>query len=152
MKKFHGVFSIILLSGAITMAMIILFNHSWIFALVYLSMIIISFLGITFFYCTKCCCRIKNCAHVLLGKLTLFMPERAEGKYNTFDIIATFLSMTAILFFPQYWLAHTPVLCVIFWLLAGLAFLEIFLFVCTTCENRPCALNKNKALTSNTKQ
>ncbi|MBN1799346.1 MAG: hypothetical protein JW822_12265 [Spirochaetales bacterium] len=150
-KKFHGIFSIIILSAALTTAVITIFSYSWIFALIYLAVIIISFMGISFFYCAKCCCRIKNCAHMLLGKLTLLMPERKEGPYACFDIIAIFLCVGLMLGFPQYWLFHTPLLGMIFWLAAGFAFLEIFLFVCTACENHACVLNKNKASSGSTK-
>jgi hypothetical protein len=151
MIKFHGIFSITILAAAITVAAITLLSHSWILALIYLGVVFFSFMGISFFYCAKCCCRIKRCAHVLLGKLTLLMPHRTEGKYSGFDIIATFICVGLIFGFPQYWLFHTLVAGLVFWLAAGFAFVEIFVFVCTACENRACVLNKNKMITGSTK-
>jgi hypothetical protein len=54
-----------------------------------------SFMGISFFYCTKCCCRIKSCTHVLLGKLTRLMPQRPQEKYSGFN---TCYAMSSLLY------------------------------------------------------
>jgi hypothetical protein len=142
MKRFHGITSMLILSAAVTMAAIVILLQSWSFALVYIAIIAVCFLAVSFLYCAKCRCRFSGCAHIIIGKLTLLVPKRTQGSYTPFDILGTFAAMGLILFFPQYWLVRYPPLCIIFWCLAGAAFLQIFLKVCTACENRACALNR----------
>jgi hypothetical protein len=142
MKSFHGVASMLVFSAAVIMAIIIILMQSWVFALIYIAIIIVSFFTVSFLYCAKCRSRLSGCAHVILGRLTLLVPGRRQGRYTPADILGTFLAMGLILFFPQYWLIYNPPLFIIFWGLAGIAFLEIFLKVCTVCENRACALNR----------
>jgi hypothetical protein len=142
MKRFHGIISMLILSAAVTMAIIVILPQSWLFALIYLAIIMLSFFAVSFLYCAKCRCRLSGCAHIIIGKLSLLVPKRTPGSYTPFDILGTFAAMGLILFFPQYWLVRYPPLCIIFWCLAGAAFLQIFLKVCTACENRACALNR----------
>ncbi len=142
MKRFHGIASMLFLLAAVTMAAIIILLQSWLFALVYLAIILFSFLTVSFLYCAKCRCRFSGCTHIIVGKLTLLVPKRKPGNYTSIDILGTFMAMGLILFFPQYWLVRYPPLCIIFCGLAGIAFLQIFPGVCTVCENRACAFNR----------
>jgi len=145
MKKFHGIFSLLIFAAAMIMAIVVILLQTWVFAVIYLAVIIASFLTVSFLYCAKCPCRLSGCAHVIIGKLSRLVPERRQGNYTLFDILGTFLAMGIILFYPQFWLVDYPLLLIIFWGLGGFAFLEIFLKVCTACENHVCALNRNKS-------
>jgi hypothetical protein len=142
MNRFHGIFSGLLLFSAIVIAAAVLFIQSWILGLSYTVLVILSFVTISYFYCSKCCCRDKKCAHVYLGKLTKLLPERKQARYSTLDFSFTFLALITILFFPQCWLFKDLTLFFLYWGFSVMAFIEIFFFVCTGCGNELCPFKR----------
>jgi hypothetical protein len=142
-KKFHGVFSLLLFSLAIIVALISLSNQSLWLALLYLVIVGLSSCGILYAYCTKCSVRLDNCSHVIPGSLTRYFPIRNQGPYTFLDYASTILLLLVLVLFPQYWLLTDRVALFLFWILAVIATAEILVFVCRQCENVQCLMCPN---------
>jgi hypothetical protein len=143
-NRFWGIKSIAFSGAGLLIALINLFFYSSLKAYIYLSMLIILPLLIVYFYCTKCLCDGKTCAHYLLGKLSEFLPDRTKSKYNILDYSIVAISVLLILAFPQIELFRNKALFILFWILEGVAFVEINLFVCKNCKNKKCLICRSK--------
>jgi hypothetical protein len=56
-SKFHGVFSLLLISVAVVIAIVYLLSHSIGWGLVYLGIIMLANPIVLYSYCAKCLCR-----------------------------------------------------------------------------------------------
>ena len=137
-SKFHGIFSFTLMSLSYLLAIVIVYNSSVNFALLYILVIFVSSFLIVYSFCTKCACRGKGCAHLLPGKLAGLLPKREQGEYSKLDIVGTIVGIAAIISFPQYWLWQQKIVFVVFWVVQIIAVLEVKCFVCGQCENHIC--------------
>ena len=142
--RFWGIKSILFAGTGLLIALINLFSYSSFKGFIYLSMMIILPLLIIYFYCTKCLCDGKTCAHYFLGKLSEYMPDKTAFKYNLLDYFIVIVSVLFLLAFPQLELFKNKFLFVLFWILEGIAFLEINIFVCKNCKNKKCLMCRNK--------
>lgn len=142
-SKFFGINSLFLFTAAIIIGLSVIYGVSSILGLIYLLLIPISIIIIIYSYCTKCPQKENNCAHVFPGMISRFMPDR-EGRYNKHDIMGTIIPVLVLILFPQYWLWQKKNLFILFWVLIIIAFIEIVVFVCKSCENRHCSLCRKK--------
>lgn len=140
-SRFHGVFSLTLFSVAVAVGFFSMAAESMTAALIYLLVVVFSALVITYSFCTKCCQK-ESCGHVFPGLLARRMPMRG-GKYTHSDILGVVLPAAAILLMPQTWLLKNFFQFTFFWLLVAVAGAEVNFFVCRSCSNRACPLNKS---------
>jgi hypothetical protein len=89
-------------------------------------------------FCARCTCK-AECAHVLPGRIAQLM-ERKPGPYRPAELLATGLALLSLIGFPLLWLWHYPASLVAFCLLNAVAFFQIRLVACRTCENADCPL------------
>lgn len=139
-NRFHGVFSLLLFSLALMIALLTLWRQSPWLGFLYIAICGLCSCGILFAYCAKCRVRLDSCSHVFPGRLTRLLPRRKQGPYSHGDIGGTVFFLAAIILFPQYWLLKEMAAVVLFWLLAIFAVTEILLFVCRQCENTACLM------------
>ena len=137
-QRFHGVFSLVLISIAVIIALINMQRHSVNLGLAYLLIILFSTPIVLFSYCAKCTCRDGACGHVFPGMLTRLLPERKQGPYTKGDYFWTAISLIALLGFPQFWLWQSKTLFVVYWMLLLLGLTEILFMVCRACNNQNC--------------
>jgi hypothetical protein len=142
MQVTHGIISLCLILSAIATALGAVFPKSLLFGLLYILIVALCGATIVYFYCAKCPCRRLGCGHAIFGWLAMKFTNRKEGPYTFFDIISTMLSIAAILLIPQLWLIESIPALILFWVLVGLAAIEIVFFVCPDCTNAYCMFNK----------
>ncbi len=145
--RFHGVTSIGLVVGAIVIAAVVLFQASWVVAVVYLVGCGVCLAGIVYAFCAKCPCR-GQCAHVILGKLAMAFTNREEGPYAGIELAVVVVALLWLLGFPQIWLWRYAGLLVAFWVLNAIAVVQIRLAVCPACGNAPCPLKAGGGVVS----
>jgi hypothetical protein len=141
MSRFHGVFSLILFTAAVAVGFFSMAAESMTLGIIYLGVAALSVLVITYSFCTKCCQK-ESCGHVFPGLLAKFMPPRT-GAYSPWDILGFVLPAALILLMPQTWLLKDFFQFKVFWLFVVVAGAEINFFVCRSCRNRACPLNKS---------
>jgi hypothetical protein len=142
--RFHGIFSICLFLIALIIGGVSIFQVNPVLSLVYFILIPVSFFIVIYSYCTKCPhVGDDSCRHVIFGKVAKLFKQKT-GKYTIFELIGTLLPIFCIVAFPQFFLIRTPILMIIFWLLAIIAAIEIMLFVCKGCYNKNCINCPNK--------
>lgn len=143
-SKFHGAFSLILISLSVVIAAGHLIANSIGWGLFYLGILALANPMILYSYCAKCLCREDGCSHVLPGKLARLLPARKPGPYSFRDYLVTAISLAAVIGFPQFWLWRSKGLWILFWILVATGLVEILFFVCRSCRNAncpKCALN-----------
>ncbi|UCF93066.1 MAG: hypothetical protein JSW39_02610 [Desulfobacterales bacterium] len=143
-NKFHGVFSLLLIIVAIFLALASIWGKPVSTGLVYLAIVLTSPVILLYTFCAKCLCRSDDCRHVFPGKLTQWFPRRKQGPYTFADIVGTVVSLAALVLFPQYWLWQNKTLWLAFWLLIGIASIEILAFVCRGCKNARCPIHSSR--------
>ncbi len=137
-RKFHGVSSVALAGLAIVLAAVALFRFSWVVGAIYLAGLAIGALLILWSYCAKCAGK-DDCAHVLPGWVAAKF-NRPAGPYTTVEFRMISLGLALLLVLPQIWLWRSPGLLVAFWLLLGIAFLQIRRNICCNCGNVNCPM------------
>jgi len=137
-KRLHGITSLGLVAVATVIAAIAMFQTSWVLGVVYLALCAVSLLSIVYAYCAKCPCK-ERCAHVFLGRAAMSF-NRQPGPYSTAELTALILSLLLLLGFPQFWLWRYTGLFVAYWVLSGIALVQVRIVVCRTCENVYCSL------------
>jgi hypothetical protein len=147
MQVSHGIISLFLIVSAIAVALGDVFPKSWAFGLLYILAVGLCTMNIVYAYCAKCPCRRYACGHALFGWLAVKFTNRKEGRYTFWDIVASGISIAAVLLIPQLWLIESPLALILFWLLIVLAGMESVFLVCPDCTNEYCLLHKeNKSL------
>ena len=135
-RKFHGITSLILTAIAALIALVVMSLNAWVLGGLYLAVMIVAPQAILRAYCAKCPCK-THCAHVFPGKAA-FAYEREAGPYTPTELIIMIGSLGLLIGLPQFWLWQYPVLFVIYWVLSGIAFFQIRLTVCPSCNNVYC--------------
>jgi hypothetical protein len=140
-SRFHGVLSLVLFSVAVGIGFFSMAAESMTAGLIYLGVAALSVLVLTYSFCTKCCQK-ESCGHVVPGLLAKRLPPRT-GAYTKCDILGVVLPAAALLLMPQTWLLKDAVQFAVFWLLVAVAGAEVNFFVCRSCSNRACPLNRS---------
>ena len=140
--RFHGIVSLILVGLVSVLCLVVIAYHSWVWGAIYLVVIAAAPLAVLRSFCAKCPCK-AHCAHVLPGKAAMAFA-RDPGPYTRGEIFAMAGSLLLLFGLPQFWLWKTPVLGIIYWVLAGIAFFQIRLAVCPRCAHTHCPLSTQK--------
>jgi len=135
-RKFNGITSLILTGIAALIALVVMSLNSWIWAGIYLAIMVIAPQAVLRAYCAKCLCK-AHCAHVFPGKAAMAYAREA-GPYTPTELIILIVSLGLLIGLPQYWLWQYPVWFVTYWILSGIAFFQIRLTVCPGCNNVYC--------------
>ena len=133
----HGIISLGLISAAVTIAAVALFNFSIPLGVCYLIGCSASTAAILAAFCAKCPSR-DNCGHLLPGKIVRHFKTRSEGLYTGYELMITALALLFLLGLPQIWLWHTAMLFISFWVLLIISLGQIAGKVCNHCDNRYC--------------
>jgi hypothetical protein len=137
--KFHGITSVAFAGIAICLGIIAIFQSSTWIGIGYLLFCPIAMAVVLYGYCAKCPCK-ANCAHVLPGKAAALFNRR-PGPYSTAELTAMCASLLLLVGIPQLFLWRYPVLLAAFWVLFGIALVQIRGVICRVCDNRYCPLN-----------
>ncbi len=138
--NFWGIKSILFVLISLLIGGYSIIINNLILGIIYFAFIPFSFILISYFYCTKCSCRLNNCGHYFLGQLTRILPLRKNSKYSLFDYFGTMLPLLFLIGLSQYWLFKNIILLIIFWSLMLVSFFEVIFFVCKKCDNHKCAM------------
>ena len=111
--------------------------------LLYVLIIVISFLIIAYSRCARCPCRLDSCAHIWPGRLAERLPRREPGEARSWDGLGSVLYLVGLHALPQVWLWRHKALFALFWVLSLGVFLILHRSVCPTCKNRRCLFNRN---------
>ena len=141
MKKFNGITSLLFFGMSVLIGLYILRTNSVNLAILYIVIMLATAIMIPYVYCTKCPCRKTNCAHVLPGLITRFMPDRDSESYTVIDWAIVMILLGLLILLPQFWLYKNILLFSIFWILSITAVLQIQFFICKTCDNKKCILH-----------
>jgi hypothetical protein len=139
-NRTHGIISLFLAIAAITLAGITIMDAGTEYLAAYSAACLVGSMLILTSFCAKCACR-ERCAHLLPGLAVRLLPKRRVGPYSAFDYLLTGIGGLLILLPPQFHLPTKPVLLIVFWLLLGIAFLQIRRRVCPACDNPNCPAN-----------
>lgn len=142
--RFHGVTSLTFVGIAIALAAVAIFQASLWLGIGYLILCGIASFVVVYSYCAKCPCK-AHCAHVLPGKAAMSF-KRPPGPYSTAEVLLMVTALTLLIGLPQLSLWHSPVLMAAFWVLCGIAFVQIRSAVCKTCNNVYCPLKNRRQL------
>jgi hypothetical protein len=88
-------------------------------------------------FCAKCSCR-TLCGHVIPGKVAMVFIHRTPGPYTTVEIIVTGIALLLLIGLPQIWLWQYTGLFITFWVLIGIAVIQIRTVICRGCDNTYC--------------
>lgn len=135
-RQFHGVTSLSLVLIATLIALGVMFITSWLLGVIYLAVMALAPQAILRAYCAKCPCQ-AHCAHIIPGKAAMSF-SRTPGPYTLSEIGIMSIAIVLLLGLPQYWLWSYPVLFATFWVLSGIAVIQIRVFICKTCNNIYC--------------
>ena len=136
--RIHGVFSLLLITAAVVIALAYMLSQSISRGLVYLAILMLANPIVLYSYCAKCLCRDDSCSHVIPGKLTRLMPTRKPGRYTFMDYFGTAISLIVLFGFPQFWLWQNLAMFALFWGVLIIGLVEILIFVCRACSNTNC--------------
>jgi len=113
-----------------------------------LSFLVYSYVGIlTFMRYTAC----PRCPHLLKGndcvqlnpKLTKRIISNRKGPLNLLEKIIAVTVLYGILIIPIYWLLSNVLFLILFLIVYGGCLLFLNFYLCKSCENKYCILNKN---------
>ena len=135
-RKFNGIASLILTGIAALIALVVMLLTSWLLGGLYLAVMIIAPQAVLRSFCAKCPCK-AHCAHVFPGKAAMAFA-RETGPYTPTELIIMIGSLGLLIGLPQYWLWQYSILFITYWFLSGIAFLQIFLTICPSCNNVYC--------------
>ena len=135
-QKFHGITSLALTSAAAIIGLVVMFMAGWLPGLAYLAVMIIVPQAILRTYCAKCPCK-AHCGHVFPGKAAMAFAKE-PGPYTPTEFAVLGLALVLLFGLPQFWLWSYPALFITFWILSGVAFFQIRLAICPSCNNVYC--------------
>ncbi len=134
----------LLIFDASTVALVSIAQESMIMAAIYLLLFMASFVIISISYCSKCSCR-ENCNHLIMGWISQKLSKKKYGAYTKKEIVfGVVLPLIPTLLIPQFYLYHNTLYLVLYWLLFGIAGLEIYFYVCKGCKNTKCLMRRPK--------
>ena len=137
-KQFHGITSLSLVAIAIIIAASVLFRTSLTLGIVYLAICAAAPLVVLYAYCAKCSCQ-AHCGHVFPDKAAQVF-NREPGPYTLIELAAMILALALLIGLPQFWLWRYTGLFIAFWVLNGIALVQIRIVVCRTCGNIYCPM------------
>jgi hypothetical protein len=140
--RFHGITSLILAGVAIALGAFAMFQTAVWIGVGYLLICAIATPVVLYAYCAKCPSK-TQCAHVLPGKAAMLF-KRQPGPYSATEMIAMLVSLLLVAGLPQLVLWRSPALLIFFWVLLGVAVIQVRSVVCRACHNVNCPLNKAK--------
>jgi len=140
-RQHHGVLSLGLIFLAVAVGVFSIMQSSALWAVIYLGLSISSSVLIVYSFCSKCPCREHSCGHVLPGKLTKLLPERAGAGYSIIDLAGVVIPLLFIIIVPQFWIWGNIPWLFSFWALLIIAVADIIAKVCTGCDNKYCPAN-----------
>jgi hypothetical protein len=140
--RFHGITSGIFAGVAVCLGGAAIFRTSFGIGLCYLLVCPISLGVVLYAYCAKCPCQ-ADCAHVLPGRAAALFGRR-PGPYSTAEIAAMGASLLLLIGVPQFFLWRYPAAWIAFWILLGIALIQIRGAVCRACGNTYCPLCMGK--------
>jgi hypothetical protein len=137
-QQWHGVVSLGLMGVSIGIALVVMVRASWVWGALYGGISVVSGYGIIYAYCAKCPCKVR-CGHVLPG-IVARRFKRQVGPYTATDNTILALALIGLFVLPQIWLWHDLALFGVFWLVTGVALVDILKVVCRACDNIYCPL------------
>ncbi len=145
-KVLAGYIINLLMMTYLALGVSVVLRHSVPLGILYVVIILVSFVAIAYAFCAKCACRHHSCTHLWLGKLAQLLPPRKPGPYTFWDGMGQMFYIAGLQLFPQYWLWQNKVLFALFWGLSLATFLVGPLYACKGCENKYCYLNRDTDL------
>ncbi|MBN1426984.1 MAG: hypothetical protein JXB07_01285 [Anaerolineae bacterium] len=140
--RFHGITSLALAGAAIALGAVAMFQSAMWIGVGYLLVCAIAAPVVLYAYCAKCPCK-THCAHVLPGKAAMLF-KRQPGPYSPAEMLAMIVALLLMVGLPQIVLWRSPGLLIAFWVLLGIAVIQVRSVVCRACGNINCPLNKVK--------
>jgi len=146
-NKILGIACLLPVLLAAGIATFMLFTRSVALGVVYAAALPTVALTTIFHYCRKCPHVPENsCVHMVPGLIArrLFPPAIiASGEnlvsYTKRELFMAFVPLTALILFPQYWLATGSVpIMITYWALMLTALLTVIGLVCPICKNKAC--------------
>ena len=136
----HGIASLLLVAGALTVALTVIWRQSFVWGLAYLVLLTGGSGVILFAFCAKCPCRLQGCGHIIPGSLTRIFPARRQGPYRGLDYLGVIVPLILFVGVPQFWLSHNLTAMMLFWLLLAAGGIDILVHVCKGCDNHRCPI------------
>ncbi len=137
-RRFHGLTSFLWVALAAVIAARTASRVSALLDAAYVAICLTAPWIIVYAFCGKCACK-SNCAHVLPGMIAQII-RRPLGPYRPAELLAVGLSLTLLIAFPLSWLWRYPGSLIAYCLLNAVAFSQIRLVTCRTCEHAHCPL------------
>ncbi|MBN1438855.1 MAG: hypothetical protein JW929_05530 [Anaerolineales bacterium] len=137
--RVHGILSLAFAGTAVGLGAAAVFRASIWFGVCYLLLCPAAMSVVLFAYCAKCPCK-GGCAHVLPGKAAALFRRR-PGPYSAAEIAALCASLLLLTAIPQPFLWRHPAWLAVFWVLMGVAAVQIRGAVCRACGNLYCPIN-----------
>ena len=141
-KQFHGITSIGLVGVAVVIAAIAMFQASPVLGIVYVGVCVVAPLVVLYAYCAKCPCK-AHCGHVFPGKIAQVF-DREPGPYTPAELAALVLALLLLIGLPQFWLWRYTGLFAAFWVLNGIAIVQIRIVICPACDNTHCPMKLDR--------
>lgn len=139
-----GAVSLAALGLALAVGAYAMWLVSTLLGIAYLVWLAISAVALVYAFCSKCPAQ-DACAHIAPAKLARLLPKRVPGPYSVLDLATAIVIVATWLLVPQYWLARSPVLLGVFWLIAIGSGVAIQRRVCPGCTNACCPLMPKRA-------
>jgi hypothetical protein len=140
----HGIISILLIFDATAVALISIAQQSVFMAGIYLFLFLAFLIIVSIIYCSKCKCR-DRCNHLIIGWLSQKLSKKKYGNYTAKNLVlGVIIPILPLLVIPQFYLYHNLFYLLLYWILFGVAAVEINLYVCRGCRNTKCSMCKQK--------
>ena len=134
----------LLIFDATIVALISIAQQSVLMTGIYLIFFLAFLVIVSIFYCSKCVCR-ESCNHLIMGWISQKLSKKKYGSYTTKELIfGVILPLLPILIIPQFYLFQNVFYLVLYWVLFGIAALEIKFYVCKACRNTKCLMCQSK--------
>jgi hypothetical protein len=144
--RVYGVLSLIAAGIAVALAVVVGWRQSAVLGLGYAALVLISLVGITALFCTKCADR-DRCGHVIFGPVArLIRRELRQGPYTRTELVLTSIGLAVVFVLPQAWLWRAPIALAGFWLCLLLAAIDVRARVCPACRNTACPLKATRSV------
>lgn len=137
-RRFHGLTSFLWVAIAAVIAARTASRVSDLLDAAYMTICLTAPWIVVYVFCAKCTCK-RDCAHVLPGMIAQII-RRPAGPYRPAELLAVGLALAVLIGFPLSWLWRYPGSLVAYCLLNAVAFSQIRLVACRTCEHTHCPL------------
>ena len=141
MKLFIGVWTLFQFLIVLIIGGYAIWQQNPLYGQIYAGGSVLAMLAMMSTYCTKCRCRLTNCAHVFPGMVTRILPRRESAPYTKLDYAISFLPLALVVASAQFWLWSNLVLGVVYWVLLLSTGVALQKTVCPSCENCHCPMS-----------